>query len=75
VHARIKHFLRGTDGLYAGGKRTKIDGLRLDFPDWWFIVRESNAEPVLRLVIETSTPDDLCIRAAELCAAIRRVAG
>jgi len=66
---------RHLERLYAGGECTKIDGLRLDFPDWWFIVRESNAEPVLRLVIETSTPNDLRIRTAELTKAIRQIVG
>ncbi len=35
-----------------GGKVLKIDGLRVDFPDWWFNVRPSHTEPVLRLVVE-----------------------
>ncbi len=37
---------------FSNEKKDFTDGLRVDFPDWWFIVRESNAEPVLRLVIE-----------------------
>jgi phosphomannomutase len=31
---------------------TTIDGLRMDFADWWFCVRPSNTEPVLRLNME-----------------------
>jgi phosphomannomutase len=31
---------------------SKIDGLRLDFGDWWFSVRASNTEPLLRLNLE-----------------------
>ena len=34
------------------GKMLKIDGLRIDFNDWWFLVRPSNTEPVIRLVLE-----------------------
>lgn len=37
---------------FKGGKLTKIDGIRKDFPDWWFSVRASNTEPLLRLVVE-----------------------
>ena len=37
------------------GKVSKIDGLRIDFKDWWFNVRPSNTEPFLRLVIEAKT--------------------
>lgn len=33
-------------------KITTIDGLRADFDSWWFCVRPSNTEPVLRLNLE-----------------------
>jgi phosphomannomutase len=33
----------------------EIDGLRYDFPDWWFNVRASNTEPVVRLNLEAKT--------------------
>lgn len=29
-----------------------FDGVRMEFPDWWFNVRPSNTEPYLRLLIE-----------------------
>ena len=32
-----------------------IDGYRVEFPDWWFNVRQSNTEPYLRLVVEAKT--------------------
>lgn len=32
-----------------------IDGLRFDFEDWWFNVRTSNTEPLLRLNLEART--------------------
>ena len=37
------------------GKVSKLDGLRVDLKDWWFLVRPSNTEPVLRLVVEAKT--------------------
>ena len=40
---------------YNKGKVLKIDGLRVDFKDWWFNARPSNTEPVLRLVVEANT--------------------
>ncbi len=43
------------DKFSRGGKVLKIDGLRIDFPDWWFNVRPSHTESVLRLVIEAKT--------------------
>ena len=35
----------------------KLDGLTLDFGEWWFNVRPSNTEPVLRLNVEARTRD------------------
>lgn len=34
------------------GKVLKIDGLRVDFPNWWFLARPSGTEDLLRLSIE-----------------------
>jgi phosphomannomutase len=40
---------------FKTGKISKLDGIRIDFGDWWFLVRSSHTEPVLRLVIEAKT--------------------
>lgn len=48
------------------GEILLLDGLRVDFPDWWFLVRPSNTEPVLRLVIEADSPDTLQEKKEEL---------
>jgi len=37
---------------YNDGKLLTIDGIRIDFSDWWFSIRASNTEPVLRLIVE-----------------------
>lgn len=49
---------------------TNIDGIRAEFPDWWFNVRASNTEPLLRLNVETKTAEQLAERVAELSALI-----
>jgi phosphomannomutase len=51
---------------YADGELDEIDGIRIDFPDWWFNVRPSNTEPLLRLVLEANTPELLSAKQAEL---------
>ena len=33
----------------------KLDGIRVDFEPWWFSLRASNTEPLLRLNVEAST--------------------
>ncbi len=49
--------IRKLEALYsAKGENTeKIDGLTVEYKDWWFNVRPSNTEPVLRLVVEAKT--------------------
>lgn len=37
---------------FADGEITHMDGLSVDYPDWWFNVRASNTEPFLRLNLE-----------------------
>jgi len=51
---------------YRKGKKTTIDGLRVDFSDWWFLLRPSNTEPVLRLIIEATTKKLLSEKRREL---------
>lgn len=43
------------DKFGKGGQISKIDGLRIDFLNWWFNIRPSHTEPVLRLVVEAKT--------------------
>ena len=40
---------------YKTGKIIKLDGIRIDFENWWFNVRASNTEPVIRLNLEAKT--------------------
>lgn len=42
------------DNPYVGGRLSTIDGLRVDFPDGWGLVRASNTTPVLVLRFEGS---------------------
>ncbi len=44
--------IKKIEDKYKDGKKTKIDGVRIDYDDFWFLVRASNTEPVLRLIIE-----------------------
>jgi phosphomannomutase len=42
---------------YADGEIDHMDGITVQYPDWWFNVRPSNTEPYLRLVAEANTPE------------------
>ncbi len=60
-------------GRYRQGRLTEIDGIRLDFPGWWFNLRKSNTEPFLRLVVETADGEECRLRTEELIQAIREI--
>ena len=40
---------------YKDGKSDYLDGITVDRKDWWFNVRQSNTEPMLRLNLECPT--------------------
>ena len=58
VHAVIE---RVADA-YAGHDQDRLDGLTVDLGDWWFNLRPSNTEPLLRLNLEAATADDVARR-------------
>jgi phosphomannomutase len=41
------------------GNLNELDGIRIDYQDFWFSVRASNTEPVLRLIVEGKTSDKM----------------
>jgi phosphomannomutase len=56
---------------YADGRASTLDGLSVDYDDWWFNVRPSNTEPLLRLNVEAETPERMEEKRDELLALIR----
>ncbi|HZD18851.1 MAG TPA: phosphomannomutase/phosphoglucomutase, partial [Actinomycetota bacterium] len=60
---------------YAAGRQDRTDGLTVEFDDWWFNVRPSNTEPLLRLNVEARTEELLRDKAAEVLALIRDEGG
>jgi phosphomannomutase len=51
---------------YSDAEIDFLDGITVEYPDWWFNVRPSNTEPYLRLVLEARTPEALAARRLEL---------
>jgi phosphomannomutase len=58
------------DDAFREGRRDRLDGLTVEFDDWWCNVRPSNTEPLLRLNVEAKTPELLAARTEELLALI-----
>ncbi len=44
---------------FADGKQIYIDGVTVEYPDYWFNVRASNTEPLLRLTVEARNQEVL----------------
>ena len=55
---------------YASYTQDRVDGLTVDCGSWWFNVRASNTEPLLRLNLEASTRDECDEHVVELLASI-----
>jgi phosphomannomutase len=58
--------IREIEERYGDGKIDYLDGITVEYGDWWFNVRPSNTEPYLRLVLETETEEALAAKKAEL---------
>jgi phosphomannomutase len=58
---------------FRDAEADRLDGLRLDWPGKWLLVRASNTEPIVRAISEAETAADakrLCNEAARVLAGI-----
>lgn len=55
---------------YSTGRQDELDGLTVEYDDWWFNVRPSNTEPILKMVVEGKTEKELEAKKAELISLI-----
>ncbi|PIQ74127.1 MAG: phosphomannomutase/phosphoglucomutase [Candidatus Portnoybacteria bacterium CG09_land_8_20_14_0_10_44_13] len=51
---------------YKDGHSIDLDGVYIEYPDWWFSLRKSNTEPVVRLRLEANNKDLLEEKRGEL---------
>jgi phosphomannomutase len=57
--------------VFAEGRQDRLDGLTVEYDDWWFNLRPSNTEPLLRLNVEARSEDLLEKKTAEVLGLIR----
>ncbi len=55
---------------YPDGEADELDGLTVSYPDWWFNLRPSNTEPLLRLNLEAKDDAELAAKRDALLALI-----
>ncbi len=56
---------------YEDGNQDRLDGLSVNYPTWWFNVRGSNTEPLLRLNVEAKSEAEMIAKRDELLDLIR----
>jgi phosphomannomutase len=57
--------------VYSSAEQDRLDGLTVDFGDWWFNLRPSNTEPLLRLNLEAADRAACDARTAEVLTLVR----
>ena len=57
---------------YPHADQDRLDGLTVDLGDWWFNVRPSNTEPLLRLNLEAPTPDECDAHVSDVLSLIKK---
>jgi phosphomannomutase len=67
--ARLDDALMQVARHHRGAVISRLDGLRLDWPDRWLLARASNTEPVVRVIAEAPTRD----QARAMCEAASRL--
>ena len=65
--AKVEHIATAL----VDGRQDRLDGLTVEYPDWWFNVRPSNTEPLLRLNVEATTAELLARKTAMMLDLIR----
>jgi phosphomannomutase len=69
--ADVQSKLAELEKVYSSGNMLHLDGLTVEFDDWWFNVRPSNTEPLLRLNLEAKTKEKMEEKQKELLDLIR----
>lgn len=69
--ADVKSILSNIKSKYADGRMFELDGISVEYSNWWFNVRSSNTEPLLRLIVEAKDKATMEAKRDELLALIR----
>ena len=69
--ADVRKVLQRIREKYSDGHLFELDGISVEYSDWWFNVRASNTEPLLRLIVEARTREHMEQKRDELLALIR----
>jgi len=74
INSRVENVLKKLEAIesqYKNAKIDHVDGITIKYPDWWFNLRPSNTEPLLRLNLEANTKELLEKKKSEVLNLIR----
>jgi phosphomannomutase len=65
--------MQAVEAFYEGSASTidHLDGVTIQFSDWWFNLRPSNTQPLLRVNVEADDPETLSSKTKEVLGLIR----
>ncbi len=69
--ADVQTVFKKLDAKYGDARKFQLDGNSYEYTDWWFNVRSSNTEPLVRLNLEAKTPEKMAAKRDEILALIR----
>lgn len=69
--ADVKPILAKIKAKYSDGHMFELDGISVEYSNWWFNVRSSNTEPLVRLIVESKDKATMEAKRDELLAIIR----
>jgi len=69
--ADVQAVFKKLNAKYGDAKRFQLDGNSYEYADWWFNVRSSNTEPLVRLNLEAKTKAQMEQKRDEVLALIR----
>jgi phosphomannomutase len=64
--ANKEDIYKALEARYKDGRQDHLDGLSVDYPSWWFNLRASNTEPLIRLNLEAASPGEMESRKGEV---------
>lgn len=67
----IKGVMQMLKEKHQDGRILELDGLSVEYDDWWFNARTSNTEPLLRLNLEANTKEKMIQKRDEILNLIR----
>ena len=59
---------------YADGEINELDGVTVEYKNWWFNIRASNTEPLVRLVVEAESKGLMEEKVKEITSEIKKSA-